>query len=85
MDNKDTNRNGKTSNEDATTSAEVKPPYQAPVVMPLGELSKGWGQGQCYSGPGAQGLCGKGPGAHGIGQCQPGSTAQNCGVGSGII
>lgn len=59
-----------------------KPTYQAPKVMPLGELVKGEGQncrdggsaGLCRAGGTAAMLCRAGSTASGV--CRPGTTAR---------
>jgi hypothetical protein len=76
-------KNGKTFNKQETTPMDTKPPYQPPVVMPLGELARGWGTGICLPGGDARGQCGSGAGVQGGGQCPNGSGASNCGSGFG--
>ena len=78
---KDTNKNRNTNDGHQAMPADAKPTYQPPVIMPLGKLARGWGQGQCFHGPTANGQCGNGGNAHG--GCQPGATANNCNLGSG--
>ncbi len=56
-----------------------KPTYQAPVVMPLGELAKGEGQ-TCRTGSTAS-SCNNG--GHAANNCTSGSTAvRRCGTGT---
>ena len=56
-----------------------KPQYQAPVVMPLGELAKGKGQGWCQRGSSASN-CNIGNMASP--NCRTGSSARSCWGGS---
>jgi hypothetical protein len=51
-----------------------KPTYQAPIVMPLGELAKGDGQASCHSG-GSASNCSVGGNASN--NCNTGNTAGN--------
>lgn len=56
-----------------------KPTYEAPKVMPLGELAKGDGQQSCHNG-GSASNCSTGGTASN--NCNRGSTAGNrCGLG----
>jgi hypothetical protein len=71
---KHTDKNGKAFDESQATSIDVKPPYQPPVVMPLGAVAKGWGV--CQAGPGPKhghGGCTNGVTVHGHHGCQAGS------------
>ena len=83
---KHTDKNGKTSDEPQATSMDAKPPYQAPVVMLLGELSKGYGQ-NCSPGGSATGGGNCQPGGNAVGgSCQSGTTAVggNCQNGGSV-
>lgn len=58
-----------------------KPKYETPVVLSLGEISAGLGQG-CTSGSSARGQCGNGNGAIAI--CRLGADAgAACRIGNG--
>lgn len=65
-----------------------KPTYEAPKVMPLGELAKGDGQLSCHTGGSASNCstggtasnnCNRGSTAGG--RCGLGETARRCGLG----
>jgi hypothetical protein len=57
-----------------------KPTYQAPKVMPLGELAKGEGQASCHTG-GTASNCGIG--ANASNNCNTGQrAASRCGLGN---
>jgi hypothetical protein len=72
-----------------TRSLDVKPTYETPTVVPLGELARGLGQTSCHSGTNASnckvgyaasGSCNDG--THVFSECQNGtSPAANCNQG----
>lgn len=77
---KDTNKkkNEKVFAEHQATSGEIKPIYQAPIIMPLGELTKG--RGKCQSGSVDTEHCHAG--FSGGTSCQAGGTTSYCQSGS---
>lgn len=84
-------KNKKKSDEHLAAPEEIKPPYQAPVVMPLGGVFRGQGQGcapgsaagggGCATGNNARGGCRNGNSA--TSPCGGGGSAgSSCGTGS---
>jgi hypothetical protein len=55
-------------------AAAARPRYETPVVMPLGEVARGFG---------AACLPGSSPHGSGGGACKPGGSANPCAVGAG--
>lgn len=66
-------------------STPDKPPYQTPVVLPLGGISRGYGQ-TCVNGDKASQNCNPGSAATGT-QCHNGNNATGsaCRSGSGAV
>lgn len=79
---KQTDNQKHVSDERQTGAVDEKPPYQAPVVMPLGELARGQGQG-CIPGS-APTSCSSG-GSNAGPLCSQGSSnsGSTCGQGGG--
>ncbi len=55
-------------------NATGKPKYESPVIIPLGEMAKGTGQGECVAGSSAASNCRGGTSAN-PGYCQAGPNA----------
>jgi hypothetical protein len=60
----------------AARKRERRPRYEAPKMVPLGELARGFGA-QCSLGGNASG--------GGIGMCRDGTAANNCRDGSAVF
>ncbi len=69
---KHTNKNGNATDERQATLLDAKPPYQTPVVMPLGELARGWGRRHHHCGGGGRIFMTCGGGGHVGGVCSSG-------------
>lgn len=69
----DRDKSEKTFDETRAAPLEPKPKYQAPIVMPLGELIRG--RGYCQGGPTANDGCGGGSQATGGTGCGGGNQA----------
>jgi hypothetical protein len=77
-----THKSEKTFDENRVVPIEPKPKYQAPIVMPLGELIRGRGR-RCSGGLKANDGCGGGNQATGGMSCGGGNEATGGGCGGG--
>ena len=61
---------------------KAKPKYESPVVLPLGEVARGFGGVDCTNGGGPQAACHSGTGPTHAPNCTNGTNASSCNAGN---